>query len=98
MLEFFFILIISLAFKTFTLYVQLRFTLMKEYTIGKRLVEKYLHQPYEWFLNNNTAELGKTILSEINIIVSQGIKPLLFLVAQSVVAFFFNIIINHSEL
>ena len=36
------------------------------FNISKRLVESYLHQPYEWFLNNQTAELGKTILSEIS--------------------------------
>ena len=40
--------------------------------MSKRLVEKYLHQPYEWFLNNHTAELGKTILSEISNVCSQG--------------------------
>tara|TARA_B100001057_G_scaffold421575_1_gene442621 strand:- start:5754 stop:7547 length:1794 start_codon:yes stop_codon:yes gene_type:complete len=81
-------LITSLAFKTLTTYALLRFTLMREYTIGKRLVEKYLHQPYEWFLKNHSSDLGKTILSELNIIISQGIKPLLFLVAQIVVVFF----------
>ncbi len=84
----FFLLITSLTFKALTLYVQLRFTIMREYSIGKRLVEKYLHQPYEWFLKNHSADLGKTILSELNLIIAQGIKPLFFLIAQSVVAFF----------
>ena len=31
-----------LAFKALTTYAQLRFTLMREYSIGKRLVEGYL--------------------------------------------------------
>ena len=46
-------------------YVQPRFALMREYSIGKRLVEGYLHQPYSWFLNRHSADLGKTILSEV---------------------------------
>jgi hypothetical protein len=54
----------SLAFKALTTYSQTRFALMREYSIGKRLVEGYLHQPYSWFLNRHSADLGKTILSE----------------------------------
>ena len=38
---------------------------MREYSIGKRLVEGYLHQPYSWFLSRHSADLGKTILSEV---------------------------------
>ena len=38
------LLVVSLAFKALTTYAQLRFTLMREYSIGKRLVEGYLHQ------------------------------------------------------
>ena len=56
--------------------------------MSKRLVEKYLHQPYEWFLNNHTAELGKTILSEISNVCSQGIRPLIELIARSIVSIF----------
>jgi len=40
----FVLLVVSLAFKALTTYAQLRFTLMREYSIGKRLVEGYLHQ------------------------------------------------------
>ncbi|KAA6183915.1 hypothetical protein F2Q65_13970 [Thiohalocapsa marina] len=61
----FVLLVSSLAFKALTTYAQLRFTLMREYSIGKRLVEGYLHQPYSWFLNRHSADLGKTILSEV---------------------------------
>jgi ABC-type bacteriocin/lantibiotic exporter with double-glycine peptidase domain len=56
--------------------------------MSKRLVEKYLHQPYEWFLNNHTAELGKTILSEISNVCSKGIRPLIDLIARSIISIF----------
>ena len=42
----FLLLICSLLFKALTIYFQARFVLMREYTIGKRLLEGYLHQPY----------------------------------------------------
>jgi ATP-binding cassette, subfamily B, bacterial PglK len=58
----FVLLITSLVLKAITTYAQTRFALMREYSIGKRLVEGYLHQPYSWFLNRHSANLGKTTL------------------------------------
>ena len=84
----FIILIISLIFKAITTYFQIRFKEMVQYNISKRLVEKYLHQPYEWFLSNHTAEAGKTILSEISFVCSQGIRPLMELISRSIVSIF----------
>jgi len=82
----FLILIVSLTFKALTTYVQVRFVYMKEYSIGKRLVEGYLHQPYRWFLSRNSSDLGKTILSEVSQVISYGIKPLMELIAKSILA------------
>ncbi len=82
----FVLLVTSLAFKALTTYAQTHFALMREYSISKRLVEGYLHQPYSWFLNRHSADLGKTILSEVNAVISGGIIPLMTLMAQSTVA------------
>jgi len=82
----FVLLVTSLAFKALTIYVQTRFSLMREYSIGKRLVEGYLHQPYSWFLNRHSADLGKTILSEVSAVIHGGMLPLMMLVSQSTVA------------
>lgn len=79
------LLIVSLTFKAFYIYLQTCFALLCEYSIGKRLVEGYLHQPYSWFLNRHSAELGKTILSEVSVVIATGIMPLLTLIAQVVV-------------
>ena len=81
----FILLIISLAFKALTNYAQVRFTTMREYSLGKRLVEGYLHQPYSWFLNRHSAELGKTILSEVSMVISKGLGPMINLITQSTV-------------
>lgn len=82
----FLLLIISLSFKALTTYFQVRFVQMREYSIGKRLVEGYLNQPYSWFLNRHSAELGKTILSEVQQIIGNGIRPSLELIAKSAVS------------
>lgn len=82
----FVLLVFSLTFKALTTYAQTRFALMREYSIGKRLVEGYLHQPYSWFLNRHSADLGKTILSEVQTVMYNGILPLMTLLAQSAVA------------
>lgn len=81
----FVLLIASLTFKALTVYAQTRFALMREYSISKRLVEGYLHQSYSWFLNRHTADLGKTILSEVGAVISGGMIPLMTLMAQSTV-------------
>lgn len=82
----FFLLVTSLAFKALTFYAQIRFALMREYTISKRLVEGYLHQPYSWFLGRHSADLGKTALSEVGTVIGNCMFPLMTLVAQSAVA------------
>jgi len=82
----FVLLVVSLAFKALTAYAQLRFTLMREYSIGKRLVEGYLHQPYSWFLSRYSADMGRTILSEVSTIIHQGVIPVMTLIAQGAVA------------
>lgn len=82
----FVLLLVSLGFKAFATYAQLRFSLMREYSIGRRLIEGYLHQPYSWFLSRHSADLGKTILSEVGTVIGNGVIPMMTLIAQIAVA------------
>ncbi len=82
----FLLLVVSLAFKALTTYVQTRFTFMREYSIGKRLVEGYLHQPYSWFLSRHSADLGKTVLSEVSQVVGSTVRPMMNLIAHGAIA------------
>lgn len=79
-------LVTSLTSKAFITYSLIRFMHMLEFSIDKRLMEGYLKQPYSWFLNRNSADLGKTILSEVGIVIGSGIKPMLDLIAKGTVA------------
>jgi ATP-binding cassette, subfamily B, bacterial PglK len=78
-------LVISLTFKALTTYAQLRFVQMRQYSIGKRLMENYLHQPYSWFLGRHSQDLGKSILSEVTTIIGSGMGPMMELIAKSTV-------------
>ena len=60
--------------------------MMREHSIGKKLIEGYLHQDYQWFLNRNSAELGKTVLSEVQQVIDLAFIPMLHLISQSIVA------------
>jgi ABC-type bacteriocin/lantibiotic exporter with double-glycine peptidase domain len=79
-------LVVSLTFKALTMYLQVRFTSMCQYRIAKRLVKGYLYQPYSWILNRHSADLGKTILSEVGVVVGKGLKPMMNLITQGAVA------------
>ena len=81
----FVLLLFSLSFKALTSYVQVRFVQMRQYSIGKRLVRGYLNQPYSWFLSRHSADLGKTILSEISEVVGAGMAPVMELIAKGIV-------------
>lgn len=82
----FVILVVSIAFKAATTYAQLRFVLMREYAIARRLMTGYLHQPYCWFLDRHSADLGKNVLSEVGLVVNGILMPAMTLIANGVVA------------
>ncbi len=78
-------LVASIAFKALTTYALLRFTHMRAYSLSRRMVAGYLRQPYEWFLNRHSADLGKTVLSEVELVANGALLPMMQLIAQGVV-------------
>ena len=82
----FVLLIVSIVFKALTIYSILRFTHMRNYSISRRLVADYLNQPYDWFLNRHSADLGKTVLSEVEKVIQGAMIPMIQLIAQGAVA------------
>ncbi len=77
------LLILSLSFKALTTVLQLRFALNCQLGLANLLMKNYLSQTYSWFLNRNSADLGKTILSESASVINGGIVPLLNLTTQA---------------
>ncbi len=81
----FFIVVAGLAFKTLTLYALTRFSTMRNYTISSRLLHGYMSQPYVWFLSRHSADLGKTVLSEVDQVIGGCVIPAMTLLAHSTV-------------
>lgn len=67
-------------------YAVLRFIYMRGHTLSVRLLERYLQRKYSWFLNNHSADLSKSLFSEIDEVIVSGLLPGLQLLAQSIVA------------
>ena len=78
-------LVLSIGFKALTTWALLHFTQMRNYSLGQRLVTDYLLQPYEWFLDRHSADLGKTVLSEVQLVINSALMPLMQMLAQGAV-------------
>jgi ATP-binding cassette, subfamily B, bacterial PglK len=74
-----------------------RFSWMRGHSVSMRLLKNYLFQPYSYFLNQNSALLGKNILSEVQIAVKGVIVPLMEIFARSVVAVFIFVLLMVVE-
>ncbi|MDO5759196.1 MAG: ABC transporter ATP-binding protein [Rhodobacterales bacterium] len=75
-------LVLGMAVRALGTYGQVRFSMMRAFTIATRLLRVYLRQPYVWFLTQNTAEFGQSLLSEIDMVVRQSILPAVLLVSN----------------
>lgn len=77
--------VVSALFRVATHYAMNLFVEMRRHSIGERLLDAYLRQPYEFFLHQHSADLAKSILSEVDQITLNTFRPLLQLIAYSVV-------------
>ena len=64
-----------------------RFSFMRVNTISCRLLEKYLHKPYEYFFGKNTGKMTTLILSESQEAVTRFYRP-----AADIIAAFFTVL------
>lgn len=71
----FIVTILGLTMKTLTVWMTIRFSMMRAYSLSARLLTGYLHQPYEWFLMRHSSELGAAILTEVDRVVRQAMLP-----------------------
>jgi len=75
----------SSIFKIVTQHLLNRFVNLQRHSLSSRLLSRYLHQPYEFFLDRNPAILSKNVLSEVDQLMFDVVKPLSQLVAQGAV-------------
>ena len=81
-------LVVSNAFISFTTWLKYRYVFGRQHSLSKRLLARYLHQPYEFFLRRNSADLTKNVLSEVQEVTRELMLPAIMGLAKGLVALF----------
>lgn len=79
------IIVVSNAITTLGRYALIKFGTRRTHTVGRRLLAHYMALPYEFFINRNSSDLAKNILSEVTRAVDGVMVPFLELIAKGVV-------------
>jgi len=66
-------------------WLKVRFAWRKNHNISSALLKKYLSLPYIYFLTQNTTELSKNILIEVNVLTAYFMLPLINIMVSSFV-------------
>jgi ATP-binding cassette, subfamily B, bacterial PglK len=82
----FFILLASQLYSALSTWLAARFSAACKYSISTRLLGAYLNRPYAWFLNHHSADLGKTVLGEVDVLTVTAINPAITLVSKAIIA------------
>ena len=75
--------LLSMSLQMLNTYASARFTLILVHSLSCRLMASYLGQPYEYFLNRHSGDMGTRVLSEAKQVVSRFLQPLMELVISS---------------
>lgn len=76
------ILLLSSFYKAATRYAMNRFSNMRLHSISLRLFKNYLRQPYSFFLQRNSSDMTKNMLSEVNVAVQQVFMQFMILISS----------------
>lgn len=79
----FIVILLSSSYKLFVLYILNRYTEMRRHSVSCRLLEVYLRQPYVYFLDRHSGDLSKTVLSEVDHLVTMILRPTFAMIANS---------------
>ena len=77
--------LISICAKAAVLYFTTRFVRAVAVDLGSARLRQFLSRPYEWFLGQHSADLSKSVLEEIQQIVSNTIAPSMRVLSNGVV-------------
>jgi ABC-type multidrug transport system fused ATPase/permease subunit len=80
------VLVLSNVFLSLITFIIYYYSAKRCYSISMRLYERYLRQPYIFYLNVNTADLSRNILGDIPTYVNQLLVVLLQIVSNSIIS------------
>lgn len=79
------LLVLGNAVKAYARWKTVNFSMMAGHSASSRLLHRYLHQPYAFFLKNNSAHLSKSILNEVQYCITGVIAPYMDALARFVI-------------
>jgi ATP-binding cassette, subfamily B, bacterial PglK len=79
------VLALSNTISAVTQWGMLRFSWGTHHRLSNRLLRAYLSQPYSFFVNRNSASLNKTVLYEVQSVISGVMTPVLTIASRSLV-------------
>jgi ABC-type bacteriocin/lantibiotic exporter with double-glycine peptidase domain len=87
------LILISIIFKLATSYFQSRFSYNREFNFAERLIKSYLKKPYSWFLTQDKTQLLKTIITDVNNLITGVLIPLLNILVSIILIFLTSILL-----
>jgi ATP-binding cassette subfamily C protein len=87
------LIILSNAISAFSTWMKIRFVWMNNHRLSRRLLEKYLSMPYSYFLDQNSSDLSKNVLTEVNELTTSYLMPLLTIFTRLLVTVFILIML-----
>ncbi len=84
----FFITITRTLFNGFFNHCILRYTQMRNKAMSTRLLNSYLNRPYIYFLSRHSADMSKTVLSEVEGVIYGSLLPSLELISRLIISTF----------
>jgi ABC-type bacteriocin/lantibiotic exporter with double-glycine peptidase domain len=78
--------LLSTAIKAFNQYAQLAYSARQGARWSERLLANYLSKPYVWHSSHHSAELGRSVLAQVQDVVNQSLLPALNLLVHAAVA------------
>ena len=73
------------------------FSYLQTHRVSVRLMRGYLHRPYSFYLDQNTSELSKNILNEINRSIGGTVLPALTVLSKLIVTIFIFILLVYID-
>lgn len=80
------LLVFGNAYKVLTTWLLLRFIQMRNHSLARRMLLGYMRQPYAFFLDRSSSDLGKNVLQETGTVVSGVLTPCMDIISRLVVA------------
>jgi ABC-type multidrug transport system fused ATPase/permease subunit len=80
------VLIVSNGFSALTTWLLLRFIYLSGHTLSNRLLRQYLGMPYPFFLNRNTADFAKNIVTEVHRVIVGVMTPTIQIVTRIIIS------------